>query len=289
MGLLDDLRHQAGKQRLGEEEDAARQAEREAFYREQIMPLMHKAFQYYTELIEHLNYIKPDTTVNYPLLPDGQPMPLKQGEYTIVIDSSKELKQIDIKFECNLNQPIDFEIVGKEAILRHADRLDRYRFKYQRVDKKDNQYELESAKFKLEGPMPLYMGILADIGQSRINILLRNFTDPGMLRYTLTPEQFNEEFMDRLGRFILRQEKNLFTSNMSEDARAEIRRKLEEERLQKEQEMAEREAELKAIEEEELSNTNKEKLKRAMQENSDKLKGLYHKLKGQVKSKFDKP
>jgi hypothetical protein len=123
MGLLDDLRTKAQDRREQEEADAALAAQREQFYREEIEPRMTQAYQFFMELVDHLNYVKPETRVNYPLLPDGVPVALRQGEYTIVIDSSKALKRIDINFQCALEKPLEFEIFGREAFLLLADRV----------------------------------------------------------------------------------------------------------------------------------------------------------------------
>ena len=108
MSLLDDLRNQAEGQRVAEQEDAARSGQREQYYSEQMLPRMVKAYQFFKELTEHLNYIKLDTMVEYPLYANGGTHPMRQEGYAVLIDSSKELKQIDVTFQCVLDDPISF-------------------------------------------------------------------------------------------------------------------------------------------------------------------------------------
>lgn len=288
MGLLDDLRTQAQDRREQEEADAALAARREQFYVEEILPRMTKAYQFFMELMEHLNYVNPDIPVQYPLLANGMPLALQQGDYTVVADSSKALKRIDINYQCSLDKPVEFEIFGKDAVLNHADRLDRYHVKHERKDRKDTDLELESAKFKIEGPLPLKTVINADVLNGAIQLVLRNYKDPGVSRYTLPAAQFDDAFLDRLGQFMLRKTDTLFDVDLSMDSAAKeaIRRKLQEEAELRAQELREAEERLEAEEAERLANSKKELLKytvlKTVDENKEKLKGLLNKLKSQA-------
>lgn len=292
MGLLDDLRNQAEGRRKQEEQEAAEQARREAIYREEIQPRMTKAYQYFLELIEHLNYVKPEILVDYPLLKNAQYVSLRQDDYTIVIDSSKALKRIDIIFQCTLDAPVEYEIFGKEVVLNQSDKLDRYRINYTRRDRKDVSLELEGAKFKIEGPLPLRVLIEADVSHSVVRLALRNFTDPGVSRYTVKPGEFNEEFLDRLGKFMLRQTDALFDNfEMPEEALRQLRQRLQEEQALRDQELREAEEALRA--EEEAARTGKKtefirtSVRKTVDEKKEQLKELFSRLKAQAK--LDKP
>lgn len=292
MGLLDDLRNQAEGRRKQEEQEAAEKARREEIYRQEIQPRMTKAYQYFLELIEHLNYVKPEILVDYPLLKHAQHVQLRQDEYTIVIDSSKALKRIDIIFQCTLDAPIDYEILGKEAVLNQSDKLDRYRINYTRRDRKDVSLELEGARFRIEGPLPLRVLIEADVPHSFIRLALRNFTDPGVSRYTLKPGDFNEEFLDRLGKFMLRQETTLFDMlEMSEEALQALRQRLQEEQAHRDQELREAEERLRAEEETghaaRKTEIIKSTVRKTVDEKKEQLKELFQRLKAQAK--LDKP
>lgn len=296
MGLLDDLRAQAEGRRAAEESDAARITDREEFYRVDMLPRMVKAYQFCKELVEHLNYIKLETIVDYPLHPNGSLQPLRQENYVVVIDSSKELKQIDLTFQCVLEEPISFELYNKEEILSHSDRLDRYYIKYERKDRKTAAtLELAAAKFTVLGPLPLKVGITANIANSDIRIALRNFTEPGTSTFTLKAEQFDESFLDRLGKVVLRQESSLFpgtrastsiSSELSEDAKAQLREKILQEQKQREQELQDIEDRRKAEEAVAKEKTAKEQIKRVVNtqvvKGKEGLKDILSKLKKQA-------
>ena len=295
MGLLDDLRNQAEGKKAADEEAAARKAEREQYYQEKILPRMIKTYQFFNEFVEHLNFIKLETIVHYPLLPDGRLQPLRQEGYNIVIDSSKALKRIDFSLEGVLDKPLQFEIFGKDAVQKHADRIERYGFRHKRKDKKDPiSLELLGAKFILHGPLPLTVTIEADVDAMRINVTIRNFKEPGIAKYNLTVEQFSDEFLDQLGKFVLRQEDRLFgkSEELSEEARKKLRDRMIVEARIREQEMIEAEERRKAEEAAEKERTAKEQIKRVVNTQTEQLKRVMNtqvaKGKESLKGMLDK-
>ena len=286
MGLLDDLRNKADNQRENEAADAERRAKLEACYEETMRPRMIKAFQYLTEFVKHLNYIKLETFVAYPLLPNGALQRLQQQDYKVVIDSSKALKEIKFTMECAIDAPVEFEVFGRDAVLLQVDKIKCYSFRHECKTRKVN-LEITSAKFILEGPLPLAVNINADVNESKIKIEIRNFNEPGYAKYVLTADEFDDNFLDRLGKFVIRQERTLFGGEeISEEAKKVIRDKLIVERRIRAQEMLEAEALIKAEETALKERSAKEQIKRAvntkMAKNKDKLKEMFGKLKKQA-------
>lgn len=295
MGLLDDLRNQAEGKKAADEEAAARKAEREQYYQEKILPRMIKAYQFINEFVEHLNFINLETIVHYPLLPDGGLQRLRQEGYNVVIDSSKALKRIDFSMEGVLDVPLQFEIYGKDAVQKHADRIERYGFRHERKDKKDpKSLELIGAKFILHGPLPLKVIAEADVDAMQINLTIRNFKEPGFTKYNLTVEQFSDEFLDQLGKFVLRQEDRLFgkSEELSDEAKKKLRDRMIVEARIREQEMIEAEERRKAEEAAEKERTAKEQIKRVVNTQTEQLKRVMNtqvtKGKESLKGIFDK-
>ena len=225
MGLLDDLRNQADSQRASEDEEANRKANREQYYLDKIQPRLIKTYQFFNELVEHLNYIKMETIVNYPFQPGGAPQPLRQEGYKVVIDSSKAIKKIDFSMEGVLEEPVEFEVFGRDAVSNHSDRIKQYAFRHECKVRRDAEQYIQSAKFILEGPLPLKVTVEADIPASKIKVTIRNFIEPGFSSKALTVEEFNDEFLDKIGKFVLRQEPILFgnAEELSEEAKKQLR------------------------------------------------------------------
>ena len=288
MGLLDDLRNQADSQRVSEEEEAGREANREQYYLDKIQPRMVKTYQFFKELADHLNYIKMETIVEYPLMPGGAPLPLRQQGYKVIIDSSKALKRIDFSMEGILEEPIEFEIFGKDAVFNHSERIRGYAFRHDYKDRKDATQYVQAAKFTLKGPLPLKVTVEADVDASEIKLTIRNFIEPGFQKHSLTVEEFNDAFLDKLGKFVLRQEPFLFgsTEELTEEAKKQIRDRMIVEQRIHQQELLEAEQRLKAEKVVKKDHSTKEQLKRAVNtrvtQGKESLKDMFSKLKKQA-------
>ena len=288
MGLLDDLRNQADSKRASEEEEANRVANREQYYLDKIQPRMVKTYQFFNELVEHLNYIKLETVVDYPLQPGGAPQPLRQEGYKVVIDSSKAIKKVDFTMEGVLDEPVQFEVFGRDAVANHKERIQRYSFRHECKIRKDAQQYIQSALFILEGPLPLRVSVEADIPTSKIKVTIRNFTEPGFSSRVFTVEEFNDEFLDKIGKFVLRKEPVLFGSveELSDEAKKKLRDRMIVEQRIRQQEMIEAEARRQAEEAAAKEKSTAEQLKRVVNtkvaKGKESLKDMFSKLKKQA-------
>lgn len=232
MALLDDLKKQAKELHATREQEAALQAEREAFYRERMRPAIRAAMDYLDELIRTVNYVSPEKTVHYPLVPNpDQTLALTQQGYWLTVDSSENPRQLDIRFQAALPAPASFQVKGRNQVQAYADRLDRYGFNYHLQDSRYNLDESERATFILEGPLHIAVTLFADIEQQNIRITLRNLPDAGLQRHRFATEQLDTDLLDRLGRVILREEKYLVDpASVPEETLAALRQKIEDEK-----------------------------------------------------------
>ena len=191
MGFLDELRNQSENQRAADEANASSKANREEYYQQEILPRMVKAYQFFKEMADHLNYINLDTMVDYPILANGGLQAMRQQDYKVLIDSTKNLKQIDVTFQCVLEAPVSYELYNPEAINMTTERLKGYYVKHERKDKKNQQMQVILSKFTIQGPLPLKVGLAVDVEKSEIKVLLRNFVDPGTETHTIEAEQLD--------------------------------------------------------------------------------------------------
>ncbi len=309
MGLLDDLKQQAEQQQIPTTRSSAiGDAGPDDFYCEQVKPRMLAAYNFLNELVNQLNTLKLDTRVGYPLRPDGKTVALQQQDYKVYNDSITDPRQINFSFFCSLVNPTAFELNGRGVVLAQCELLDRYEFKYEKLEQKDSRQMVVAANFKLIGPLSIKLVLQVDESRQVIKLFLSNFSGPGTSQYHLKPEQLDEAFLDHLGKYILRKESALFKEHISDDVKAMLRQKLQEEQQQRESELQQAvearkaEAELrkqnsasgqlkKAVSESMAKNT--EKLKQAMNEQlgekTEKLKNIFGKLKSQMNSKKSEP
>lgn len=241
MGILDDLKNQSQVQKAKEEQEKQRQADLLKYYQENLHPKMLQLYTFLNELSEHLNYIKTETYTDYPVLPDGRVQQFQQSGYKVTIDSAKEVKEINLHFSCSLNEPLVFEIENSERIQRYNDVLNSYRLEFDRTDNKDSNYELISAKFKVIGPVSVNIILQGDVDTSSIHLILKNFEKPGFVKHSFKERHITEEFIDGLGRFILRQNPEFLKLDIADEHKEIIRQNIEADMKQRQQELEEAE------------------------------------------------
>lgn len=237
MGILDDLKNQSEVLKAGEEKEKQRQADLLTFYQKNIHPKMLQLYTFLNELIEHLNYIKTEINVLYPVMPDGSMQAFQQADYKITIDSANQVKDINLRFYCSLKQPLVFELENSERIQRYADVLHSYRIAFDRTDNKNNNYELISSKFKIVGHVPVNIILQGDVATSSINLLLNNFEKPGLTKHTFKERHITDEFIDDFGKFILRQNPEFLKLEIADEHKDQIRQNIEAELKQRQQEL----------------------------------------------------
>lgn len=251
MGILDDLKNQSEIQKAAEEQEKQRQADLLKYYEDNIHPKMLNIYTYLNEFIKHLNYINKVIKFSYPIAPDGSLREFEQSDYKITIDSTKAIKDLNLRFSCKLNEPLVFELENSERILSYTDVLHRYRIEFDRTDNKDSNYELISSKFKIIGPMSVNIIFQADIETSSINMLLNNFEKAGASKHIYKESHITEEFIDDLGKFILRENPEFLKLDIEDDHKEKIRQSIQADLKRRQEELEEAERLLKLEEEQE--------------------------------------
>lgn len=239
MGILDDLKNQSDIKKAGEASEAERQANLLKYYQEKLHPKMLQLYKFLNELIEHLNYVKTETKVSYPINPDGSMLELAQADYKVTIDSSKEVKEINLYFNCNLEEPLIVELENSERILRYTDLLNSYRIEFDRTDNKDSNYDLISAKFKIIGPISVNIILNGDVENSSIHLLLNNFDKSGVSKHSYKERHITDEFIDDFGKFVLRQNPMFLKLDIADDHKEQIRQNIQADLKQRQQEIEE--------------------------------------------------
>lgn len=239
MGLLDDLQKEVDTKRAEEQRQTAELEAQEEFYESQLKPVMVRAFHYWQEVIENLNIVERDVRPAYPLDPSiRNGITLVQGDYRLDYDNRKSPRQINICCTCTLDQPHQFHLPTKDAVLKHSDFLDSYEFAYHRRERRDKRHNIRSAFFFLEGPMPVHIQILADAKERCISVHLRNLENQPIKRYTFSPERFDDALLERLALLLIREESALVEVAISDDARNELRTRVELDKRRNEEDLA---------------------------------------------------
>ena len=240
MTLLTELQ---SKVAAVEADERARSAEIQAqaeFYNLELRPVMVRINEYFKEIIESLNVIKPEISARYPLDPESSiGVELRQSNYYYNYDNIEAPRQIDIICECHLGKPTIFHVPTKLKVEDYSRALNDYDFSYDQKNHLDNFYEIRGATFTLEGPLKAQIRITASAADRCVFIHLRNIEHEPMKRYRFAPSDLKDEVLERLARMLLREESQLAEVSVSTDFRLTLQQQLEEEKLQVEKHIAE--------------------------------------------------
>ncbi len=241
MGLLDELRKQADDKRQSKLAEAQRQEQLTQYYRENIHPRMANIYSHLNELIEHLKVIKPDIKTDYVMTAAGDKATLFQKEHKIVTDSADEMKEISFRCICVGDSKIQYEIENKKNIDKHIEYFQRYNIKFDsRLHRNDNHH-ITHAKMTVEPVISLFVLIKGDIETGKIMFRFTNVEALGTREHIIEPEQIDDEFVDNLIKYIVRDADHFLQLDMTAAAKRKLQQKIEYEKLVRERELREAE------------------------------------------------
>jgi hypothetical protein len=288
MGILDDLDSQPEQENkpVGRQPAAAGADE---FYRAHIKQRMTMANDFFTQLVNKLNEKKIVIKAEYPFKPEGKTVTLLQQGYKAFSDHITDPRQLTLSYTCILANPTTYDVSGRAPALAQAELLDRYQFKHKKLEAKDKNQVVNGARFNLQGPLQVKCVLQFDEAKQIIKLLLTYIVGPGTSQYNLKPEQLDETFMDHLGKYLLRKEAKLFQEDISDDVKAMLRKKLQQEQLQREAELRAVEEQRKAEEAARKQNSTTQRLKNAVSQSvAENREKLMKAVDGQVREKGEK-
>lgn len=236
MSLLEQLRQEA-EQRRQVENALQREQERKArYYKEEMLPKMIETYNYLDELVKTINYLEREIRADYRLPGVCEFNGLKQVNYRLNVDSTVAMKRITLSFECKGEGESDLTVTGDRLIEQQVSQLLAYKLSFNQKVKTNVEDRQKETVFTIQHYVPVAMIVEANEENSVITVRVHNLPMLGVSRQTFKPEQFNFDFIDRLGRFVLRMDDKFLRQELSPERLKEIRRKLirEEKRRAKE-------------------------------------------------------
>ncbi len=241
MSILDELNKQADVIKSEQSAEKLLQAQQEAFYRSDILPKLEYIYSWLFELTENLNLIKPDTKAQYNIEYYGELPVLQQDGYRISVDSRLDMKKIALTFECFAEGKITQGIEGKRNIEQYVEYLRGTKLTFDRRDQVNNASEETETEFDIELRVPVTFGFIANIESGCIDMSIRNFDQFGLRKIQIKPCDVTEDFMDKVGRYLIREREDFYKLDISEDEREQIRIRLHAEQEQHSRELHEQE------------------------------------------------
>jgi len=227
MSLLDELKQQAEAKKEQERAEQRRQAEAAEAFRAEVRPRLTQAATYLAELAEHLSFVQPDIRVDYPLKAYGTLEGLRQSNYRATTDGGEDIRSVTLSFSCVGERPLHFDVQGEALMARETDFLREARLEYSRREHRGERRNITGASFKVEPKVPVIIRL--EIAADMLNVVLTvsNLDALETRRYPLDYQKLDSDFLDELGKAVLRQENSFLRLDISPEERKRLRKQLD--------------------------------------------------------------
>lgn len=226
MGILDELKATRAQVEGARSAEQRLNEEREHRYRREIRPRLLRAYEFLRELIEHIDAIGMDIQAGYELPVVGRVEAYRQSGLRITVDSSDKLGLISLQGECQRDQDPEFQVETEAQRNQLADYLREHGLSFADRTLYDGTRRRIGYAFRVQAQVPLLIDLRLDRASEEIHFETFNFSALGARSLKLVPEQFDERFLERLGRFLLRQDEQIWALGIDEADRAALRQQL---------------------------------------------------------------
>lgn len=236
MSYLDDLKKKAQAVQSAEQTEAARKVRLEEAYREQLVPKMKFIFSILNDFIENIKVVQPEILVNYEYKGFGVRKGMRQGKYQIFIDSNNEPRKIHLKFQCEADDDLRFELYNNQEVERQRSYFFDNQIQYRLNPIKDERQQVIGGIFIVSKLILIDFIFAVDIENSTLLALVSNFDGFTKQRLSIAPDKITDQFLDNMLKYIVRDSREFVHLEISEEERSRIRENLRKQQSQKQAE-----------------------------------------------------
>lgn len=226
MSLLDELKKQAEAKQSQDQIDKQRQAELEAISRDAVLPKLVQIYTYLQELLKQVDILQADVRADYNLKGCGNLIGLRQEAYEIRSDSRDNMTNLTLGFYCVGEGEIKFELDTQQQVEQQKDYFKQHDLAFTSRDYRDERHNISHALFTFAPRIQVAFDFQLAKDLAMITLTVRNYEGLGIHRYQLEPSRIDDDFLDELGRYILRRENTFLKLDISENYRQGLRQKL---------------------------------------------------------------
>ena len=224
MGVLDELKKEAATVKAQEEQArTSEEAQRDAVL-QKIRPKMQSLYGFFRELAENLNVVEPDIRYEYEIAGFGSIKGLLQHGYRVSTPDNRTLAQFTFHFNCASEGGVKFQVKGKEAAERQRQSMWQHNLRFTFKSLSEG-----TGVFFLETYVPITFEFESQMDRGAIRLRVRNLDLLGTNTIYYEPDQLNDEFLNEIGKAILRKPNRfneLSGNTLSDDARRRLRQQL---------------------------------------------------------------
>ena len=225
MGVLDELKKEAEatQARRSSEENVRNAMQREIF--ERLQPELKKFHTYFSEFQRHLAVVDATTLASYTLRDVGELKDLRQSEYKISLDKTKEFDRFQFTFLCHRTGTLEATLRDPAAVADFKELI-----KKNGLKAKFRDAGRGATFFTVDARVPVLIDFRIDTEREAIILTTRNLPQMGVTRYTLTEDRISGQLLDELAKMVLRRDNDfdhLMGNRMTDTGIFRIRKHLD--------------------------------------------------------------
>lgn len=238
MGVLDDLKRQAARRKQEEARAAEEKAERISSARESISPALSRIHEYLKELTEQLKVVNPKVVVDFRVHDVGTMEGLQQGGYRESREGdAQETKSVSLAFVLESPRHYRFDINVPGQVENWLGELKRQGLRLDHAQVLEESSVGHRVWVNAAGFVPVRLRFGADLENESIVLTVHNYEELGEMRHRIRPDQVNEDFLDELGRYVLRKPNRFLRFEVPAEMRDRLRKRIEADQKRKEEEL----------------------------------------------------
>jgi hypothetical protein len=183
-------------------------------------------FNFLSKLSENLNLLNSKVFVSYPIKDYAVMRDMLPGDYKVIVDSRKLMQNIKFTFMCSSHNRVRFDVENKLYIDRISEYLDSHHISYVCHKNKDSRHNVTNATFSVDSMVPVSFIFTANLNSENIILNINNFNGFNSDRFVIDCDDVNPEYLEDLGKYILRRDSELFRTKISKEELEDIRNKL---------------------------------------------------------------
>lgn len=210
MGLLDDLKQQAESRKVQEQTNEAQKAQN----LHEVNTALRGVFQYFTELANSLNILKPEIARNFYFDSTAKFDNLSQGNYRVrdrrkTVDHRDYFEEVTLRFSWTGSQSLVVEKDTPALIQRVRESLAGYNLRYECKEIKNDRGAIERAIFTIEPEVIADVAFAGNWDTGKVRLTLKNVEMLGAVDYQYEMAEVNGGLFEELAKLLLGKPNNL--------------------------------------------------------------------------------
>jgi len=210
MALLDDLKRQAEIRRL---EEKRNQAERNRNL-QAVHHALRDAYQYFTELADSLNVLKPEISRSFFIDRTTRLDGLLQGDFRVrerrrSVDHRDYLWDVILRFNWEATNPLVLERETPAQIKQLTDELHAYGFRFEAKAFRNKKYAIERVRFAVDPEFVASARFTGDWDTGTIALTLKNVEVLGPANYLYDAAELDSVLLEEIAKLVLGKPNNL--------------------------------------------------------------------------------